>query len=148
VENTGKKYAINTYSPSKYTSGLADFIKGTATLLRLLDNTGINVCVDYTSHPISNFLYSKHYYKEEKPYDYLNQTICHNTIKTYLEACDKVVRITTNYCAWPFELTETQKQIIKEMFLPKENFLKYIDKQKERLSHIYAEEKIVEDVKE
>ena len=136
--NTGKKYVINSYSPSKYSSGLADFIKGTATLLRLFDNTDIDVCVDYTSHPISNFLYSDHYYKEEEPYDYLNKIICHNTIRTHLEACDKAVRITTNYCVWPFELTDTQKQIIKEMFLPKEDFLRYINKQREVLTKDYT----------
>lgn len=138
MSNNSKKYVINTYHPSPYTSGLADFMKGTVTLLRLLDNTDINVCVDYASHPIANFLHSKHTYEQGKPTDLLNQVICDSTVLQLLNACDQVARVTVNFCIWPFVLTKKQKQIIREMFQPKQEFLEYLNKQKEKLTAEYV----------
>jgi len=138
------KSIIHTYSPCKELPilfGLSDFIKGTSTLYHSTVRLGVNLYVDYSKHPISNFLTNSHCFSgscnEEVIYFNNKAFLFSNLEIKKLLIRNDVIRILTHMELSRDKITPDNTVFIKECFTPNTRLQQYIDKLKKELPHEY-----------
>jgi hypothetical protein len=121
--------------------GLGDLIRGSIGLYRLSKRLGCDFIVDFSLHPISNFLQvKKHKYsnliaKQETIY-----AIDWNRVMPYIYdkfQNDDYAIFATNGCLDLYDepSTDDLQKFIKDILIPNDNFKKYIDEQFNKLPY-------------